>query len=596
MKRRARRFGRQTGLAVAVVGCLVVSSVPAIAVTTTSPSQAPPAVVDPVDAGPAGDMPVTELIVKYKPGVKPNEAPGVATGSDAVDGVDLSPGHKMSLGLRTVELSEPLTNEAAQAAAAELAADPRVESAMPNQRVFPMGRVSPLSATNPNDQYFQDDSLWGLNGTYGIAGPTAWAQTTGSSSVVVAVIDTGIRTHPDLDPNNFVTGYDMVSDIDVANDGTARDADPADPGDWLTAEEIETNEVFAECIEGDSSWHGTHVAGTINAKSDNAIGVSSVAPGVKIQVVRALGKCGGSLSDIIDSVTWASGGTVPYVTANPNPADVINMSLGGGVPCFTEIQDAIDGAVSRGTTVVAAAGNSDQDVVTSFPANCSNVIAVAAVNSGGQRAGFSNFGSQVDVAAPGVDILSTYNSGTTVPDASVYGWMDGTSMATPHVAGLAALVKSAYPSLTPAQIEARIKTYVKGFNGPKCDPLESWKTCGTGIASAGAVTGAPLPGPTPPAPTYTVPGSVSSLTATYKKAKAKVTVSWGAPVNTGGTPITAYQFRVSKNNGKSYGAWQSTRSLKTVVNRKAGKKYAVQVVPVNAVGMGIILTIKLRKR
>jgi len=346
----------------------------------------------------------------------------------------------------------------------------------------------------PSDPYFASRQLWGLNGDFGVNVPSAWSRTFGSSSVVVAVIDTGSTVHPDAGAT--VAGYDMISLEDTngdgvpdsamtANDGDGRDADPSDPGDWVSRSE-DASGCFQGCGEDNSSWHGTHVAGTINAAA-NGEGVVGVAPTVRVQHVRVLGKCGGYTSDIAAGIIWASGGAVPGVPGNSTPARVINMSLGGSGACGSAFQTAINAAVGRGTTVVVAAGNSNTDAANAMPANCSNVIAVAAVDSAGRRASFSNFGSAVDVAAPGVDIYSTLNTGTTGPSVPTYVAYSGTSMAAPHVAGVVALMLSRNSLLTPAQVEAALKVpaNVTAFPGGACDPIASSKTCGAGIVNAG---------------------------------------------------------------------------------------------------------------
>jgi serine protease len=285
--------------------------------------------------------------------------------------------------------------------------------------------------------------LWGLLGAadaspYGIDAPGAWATSTGAG-VVVAVIDTGLAAHEDL-AGQAVAGYDMIWDTTVSNDGSGRDGNASDPGDW--------------CGSRPSSWHGTHVAGTIAALSNNATGVFGGAPGVKIQPVRVLGTCGGYLSDVADGIRWAAGGSVPGVPANATPARVLNLSLGSTSPssCPAEMSAAISDAGSRGAVVVVAAGNDAADASLFAPANCNGVITVAATDQAGQRASFSNYGSVVELSAPGLAILSTVDSGTTVPAGSAYVSYRGTSMAAPHVALSAALVAAAAPALTPAQI------------------------------------------------------------------------------------------------------------------------------------------------
>src|SRR5690606_32261732 len=186
-----------------------------------------------------------------------------------------------------------------------------------------------------------------------------WDLATGSG-VVVAVLDTGSTSHSDLNANT-IAGYDILNDATDDGDGNGRDSNPADPGDYYGG--------------NGSSWHGTHVAGTVAARTNNGVGVAGTAINTKIEQVRVLDRGCGYTSDIADGIIWASGGSVPGVPANPNPAEVINLSLGGQGSCGSTTQNAINGAVSRGTTVVVAAGNSNMNVSNFTPANCNNVIA-----------------------------------------------------------------------------------------------------------------------------------------------------------------------------------------------------------------------------
>lgn len=326
--------------------------------------------------------------------------------------------------------------------------------------------------TAPTEAAYSNGTLWGLTGAFGTKSNAAWNLTQGSSNVVVAVLDTGIVAHPDLGAQ--VPGYDMIASTNISNDGNGRDADPSDPGDWCGA-------------GSSSSWHGTHVAGTINA-AINGVGSVGVAPNVKVQTVRVLGTCGGSMSDITAAIIWAAGGTVSGVPVNANPADVISLSLGGDGACSASEQSAINFAMSRGAVVTVAAGNENSDASSSSPGNCAGVITVAATDSSGKRASFSNFGSYVEISAPGVGVYSTVNTGTTSPNlsegGSSYDSWNGTSMATPHVAGVVALMLSRNPNLTPNQVLQRIRDTATAFGGGACDSNAA-KTCGSGIINAG---------------------------------------------------------------------------------------------------------------
>jgi serine protease len=213
--------------------------------------------------------------------------------------------------------------------------------------------------------------------------------------------------------------------------------------------------------------------------------VAGTAFGAKVMHVRALGTCGGSTSDIADAITWSSGGTVsgvPTLSAS-QVAKVINLSLGGSGACGTTTQNAINGAVGRGSTLVIAAGNSNTNVSNATPANCANVVAVASVTSSSARSSFSNFGTLIDVSGPGSAILSTLNSGTRAPGTESYASYSGTSMATPHVAGVVALMQSrrialGLPLLTPAQVESTLKSTAYALAGACTGG------CGAGIVDA----------------------------------------------------------------------------------------------------------------
>ena len=359
-------------------------------------------------------------------------------------------------------------NERNRLVALQLMQDLDVLYAEPDRKLFPM--------LVPNDSLYPQQWNY-FEAAGGINAPAAWDITTGSTSVVVAVIDTGIRPHVDL-AGRTVPGYDFIADIPTANDGDGRDADPSDPGDYGCGTS--------------SSWHGTHVAGTIGAASNNGSGVAGVNWVSKILPARVLGVCGGYISDIADAIRWSSGIAVPGVPTNANPARVENLSLGGTEPCSNTMQSAITAAVARGTVVVVAAGNENSDVANSEPANCTGVIAVGATTRTGGRAGFSNFGTGVTISAPGTSILSTLNAGGTVPGADSYQFYSGTSMSTPHVAGVVSLMLSQNPALTPAQVKTRLQATARAFptgTGADCTTA----LCGAGIVNAGAALAAAPP-------------------------------------------------------------------------------------------------------
>lgn len=341
---------------------------------------------------PAG-LPVRQMIVQFSEEATGNKMAEVALDGriqqlSQVTGTDLQYVRAMSGDAHVLKLAAALPVAEAEALAAALSSQPGVAYAEPDymrQAISdsPIHVAAPLLTPNDPQYANQWHYKYVAGSSEGLNLPSAWDITTGLSTTVVAVIDTGILPHTDL-AGRTVAGYDFITDTFVANDGNGRDNNPADPGDWIVA-----NECGGTHSAQDSSWHGTHVAGTIGAASNNGVGVTGVNWNAKILPVRVLGKCGGYTSDIVDGMRWAAGLSVSGVSANANPADVINMSLGGPGSCSTTEQNAINAIVAAGTAVVVAAGNSNDDASGYSPASCSGVITVASNNREGDRAYYS---------------------------------------------------------------------------------------------------------------------------------------------------------------------------------------------------------------
>ena len=405
--------------------------------------------------------------------------------------------------------------------------------------------MTKMAVTMPNDSYFSYQ--WPLvDAIGGIRADQAWNYSTGTNAVV-AVVDTGILPHKDLLPN-ILPGYDMIMDSFTANDGNGRDNDPTDPGDYVLSGEC------GSTSNTNSSWHGTHVAGTIAAVANNAEGIAGIAYNAKILPLRVLGKCGGYNSDIADAIMWASGATVNGVPVNPTPARVINMSLGGQSACGTTLQNAINTARANKTVVVVAAGNNNTDASTFSPANCNGVISVAATGRNGSKAYYSNYGATVDVAAPGGSMLSaqtdgivsTLNTGTKQAVADTYAFYQGTSMATPHVAGIAALMLSANPSMTPDQVESTLKSTTRAFP-------QTCTGCGTGIVDANAAVQAAMAlASNPPVDPYATQKADLSINQTLWNSKKLLNYSYVLEQKTG--TAASMILKITVRSGSVYSA------------------------------------------
>src|SRR6188768_1551596 len=467
------------------------------------------------------------IIVKYR--TTPASSLAQATQLRGVEmsaqrfGVTMNRVRTTALGSEVLRIDRRMSlTEAAQLARDIAASDPSVEYAEPD-------RILRHTFT-PNDTRYNEQWHY-FESTAGINAPAAWDKSTGSG-VVVAVIDTGYRPHADL-VANILPGYDFIGDTFVANDGNGRDNDASDPGDWINA---------GECGPGDpatfeaSSWHGTHVSGTIAARTNNSLGVAGVAFNARIVPARVLGKCGGYTSDIADAIVWTSGGTVSGVPANANPAKVLSISLGGGGACDSTTQNAINSARSRGASVIVAAGNENTNASNSTPANCSGVVTVAAVGRNGGKASYSNFGATVEVAAPGGSggansVLSTLNAGSTSPGADSYALYNGTSMATPHVSGVVALMLSVKPTLTPDQVTSILQSTARAFPA-------TCSQCGSGIVNASAAVDAAIGGTTPPDP----PGTIAEVEPNNSRTASQLISADNTTVNgtIGSTSDTDY--------------------------------------------------------
>ena len=426
----------------------------------------------------------------------------------------------------------------------------------------------------------------------------AWNITNGNPGVVVAVLDTGVRPdHPDLQ-GKLLPGYNFISDARAAGNGVGRSADPSDLGDYVTQADV-TNGTPG-CKQSDvgtsSSWHGTQTAGLIGAATNNGIGMGSVGRNVMLLPVRVLGKCGGYDSDIQDAMLWAAGlSAAPDGSMNPNPAKVINLSLGGLGACSTAYVDRIQQLNAAGVVVVAAAGN--DGLVVGTPASCPGVIAVAGVRHAGTKVGYSDLGPEVALAAPAGNcvnltgqclfpLLTTSNSGTTTPvlgaagatytgggaDASI-----GTSFSAPLVSGTVGLMFSANRTLTPAQVLVALKSTARPFPSTGAPPAQRTKngpflpvsacsaptsvaqdyecycttsTCGAGLLDTGAAV-----------------ASVAILTANIDVASTQVTTSAAVALDGSGSStaagrtITGYQWAIT--GGSSLASFTSATNAAT---------------------------------
>lgn len=459
--------------------------------------------------------PVTQLIVKYKEDAADQAKASFAEESAAKSharaasissrtGVSLKFHRAMSGRSEVLALPTKMSVAAAQALAAQIALDRSVEYAEPDY-------VMESTAPPPNDYHWPYQ--WSLSGAFSgslipsyVVQPiqvhplasidvlSAWNWSLGSR-VVVGVVDTGVTAHGDLSPN-LLPGYNFVSDPSNSPDGLGRGPGGWDPGTFGVCNGVSKN----------SSWHGTHVAGIIAAVANDAYGIAGVAPQARLISARALGTCGvGNTTDVVDAMRWLAGLPVSGVPSNPYPAKVINLSLGAETPCSSTYRRAISDVQMAGAVVVVSSGN-DSTLTTTppirSPAACPGVIAVGSHNAEGDMTVYSSVGAEVSVTAPGggfgvrragvggfvqvgsgVRIKSDFNFGTTTPTTAAVEWLQGTSMAAPHVSGAAALLISRYPSLSPSRVKAALQ------QGANLWPSYSWcwvgDECGAGMLDIG---------------------------------------------------------------------------------------------------------------
>lgn len=367
--------------------------------------------------------------------------------------------HNTSTDDAIIQTSKSLNKYQAKEFMEKVASDPDVASVEPDYINHP-AYLPDVTFTYNDPQYSKQ---WNLTN------PTTGVQNTGNARlrrgahVKVAVLDTGYVPHPDL-VTGMANGYDFISDPLSARDGDGRDPNPRDEGDYAPY-----NLCKDQANAHTSTWHGTSVAGIIGARGGNGMGIVGTADLARVQPVRVLGRCGGRTSDIADAIIWAAGGHVDGVPDNTYPAKIINMSLGTVSRCPAAYQRAIDIARSKGAIVVAAAGNGNTEASKYAPANCMGVITVGATTKAGTRASFSNYGTRVNISAPGEDILTLSMNSLDRPDNTKfsYDYESGTSMAAPHVSALLAQQLVNGTSITTKQVEEAFT--LAGGNRIKCD-------------------------------------------------------------------------------------------------------------------------------
>jgi serine protease len=482
-------FFRTTG-STRFQGCLLLALAACLPAAVAAPKLPAGLKAVPAIAG-VTEAPVSRLMIRYRSSVKLAGQGGATPATERLEAAavvartaslagqgNLHYLKSVSASLHVATLDQAVSPVDAAALMQRLRADPAVLAVEIDRRV--------KAHFVPNDPLYSNGDQWHLRSSSEVVGAlnafTAWDSSNGGG-VVVAVLDGGYRPHADLAPN-LLSGYDFVSADDpasfggnsfwTANDSNARDGDASDPGDWVPVSDA------AYCDSGaqpQSSWHGTHVTGIVAALGNNNLGGLGVAFGARVLPVRVLGRCGGYTSDILAGARWAAGLAVQGVPVNVTPAKVLNLSLGvEGVACDPITQSEIDAVRARNVSIVASSGNGG-DLQISSPANCKGVVAVTAHTREGDSADYANVGSGVALSAPGGGtntvfftptsgirgVVSTWNTGATVPGGDAFVEASGTSMAAPQVAGVLALVASLRPDLPMAALEEIVINAVRPF-------------------------------------------------------------------------------------------------------------------------------------
>ena len=581
----------------------------------------------------SAEEPSDQIIVKWR--ATGAEAPAarldeLAHSLSSATGLRLARARALGGGLHVLRLDAVRQPAELNRLLATLRSNPLVQLAEPDGRVH-------AHAYTPNDPVFPGQ--WYLQ-TQQVAASqvvNAWDITHAGTSpatspIVVAVVDTGVRfEHPDLlsaaAGGKLLPGYDFVAAdalgvYATANDGDGWDADPSDPGDWISAADL-ANPVFAgrHCGGGPnndqptpSSWHGTRVSGMLAAITDNSVGIAGAGFNMRVLPVRVLGKCGGHDSDVIAAMYWAAGLSIPPALlagvppVNTTPAQILNLSLGSVGPCSTAYAQAVSDVTAHGVLIVVSAGNEGGQV--DSPASCTGALGVAGLRQAGTKVGYSSLGPQIAIAAPAGNCINTAagspclytmdtttNSGQQGPVASTYtdqyNSSVGTSFAAPLVSATAGLMLAVNPHLTPAKLIARLQESSTTFptqsdttpQPPACHvPADSkdlqtsecictTAVCGAGMLNAGAAVSDALR-----------PAAVAGVEGTVGVGQT-LTVDGSASGPSQGRSIASYAWSVvSTAGGASTPAFANPAAATTTVLSPTSGSYTLRLTVTDSAG------------